>query len=501
MKKRLKVAQVSFKLTLGGAEKMAIDNCRLLNPDFFESHLIITHKEGLLKKEVLDYNLNYHFIEEDLKLPTLIELFRNFDIIHGHTINENPLIYLAANIANVPIIIESIPMTYMSSNNYDLVNHSVGVSHSVKDLQALPENCSVIYDGIDLRKFSPPQRNNNSSKIILAEIGRADKVMDYKLEDIFPLLLKEHDNIEAWITGRKGRSTEKIKYLGYQENLPKFLSKVDILVNLSSSEALSTVVIEAMAMRVIPIASKVGGMAEIITHRENGFIVDTSNHNLVIKNINHLIRLFKDNSPLIDKIRKNAQKKVREKFDKSKNIKELENLYFSLYRQPKRKIKLKDILREAKIEVIYGIELYCWQAYEKSIKFLNEALLKYPEQNQQFLINYFLGKNYFMLQNYSKAIDYFTQADIIISDNYKNKFLLGESYYKCSQYPQAITNFEELIDLYPENILAYLNLGNIYMEQKNYFAAQNCFKKLTLNHPQYQAGFKYLSYVNSLIAT
>ncbi|MDI6786163.1 MAG: glycosyltransferase [bacterium] len=501
MKKRLKVAHVSFKLTPGGAEKMAVDYCHFLNPEYFDSHLIITHKEGLLKNDVLNYNLNYHFIEDDFKLPSLIKLFHNFDIIHGHTVNENPLIYLAANMANTPIILETVHITYQGSNNYDMVTHSICVSQSVKDLQTIPNKCSVIYNGIDLQYFSSPHKNNDFSKIVLAEIRRADKVMDYKLDKILPQLLKKYNNIEAWIIGEDGPSTDKIKYLGYQDNIPRLLSQVDILVNLSSSEALSTVVIEAMAMGVVPIASNVGGMTEIIDHQKDGLIVDTKNYDLIIENINYLIGLFNNNSPLINKFREKALHKVKTRFDKNNNIKKLESLYSNLYHQPKRENRLKSILKEAKIEVIYGLELFCLQAYKESIKLLNESLLKYHEQNQQFLINHFLGKNFLMLQNYPKAIEYLTKADRIIPDNYKTKFLLGESYYKNQEYLQAIIKFEELINLKPENILAYLSLVNIYIEQKNYSAAQTCLRKLTLNHSQYQPGFKYLSYINSLIKT
>jgi glycosyltransferase involved in cell wall biosynthesis len=497
MKNKLKIASVSFKLTLGGAEKMAIENCRLLNPELFDSHLIITHKEGILKKDVLKYNLNYHFIKEEFKIPSLVKLFQEFDIIHGHTINENPLIYIAANIANVPIIVESIPMTYMSSNNYDLVDHSICVSNKVNELQAIPKNCSTIYDGVDLSYFSASKKKKNS-KIILAEVGRADKVMDYRLEDIFPELTKKHKDIEAWITGREGKSTEKIKYLGYQENLPLFLSKVDILVNLSSSEALSTIVMEAMAMGVIPFVSKVGGMEEIIDHQKDGFIIDTKDYSSVIDSLNYLINLFKNNPLQIEKIRDRAIRKIKSKFNKEKNIKKLEALYINLSKSLKGKNCLKEIFRNAKMEIIYGLEHFCNQNYLESIKILEKSL-NFKDIYSKFLIYHFLGENHFKLKNYEDAADYFKKTLSIFPENYKSNFLLAESYYQSKNFSSAIKILKKLINKYPENILSYLSLGNIYIEEKNYILAKECFQKLLLNHPQYKPGFKYLSQINSLI--
>jgi glycosyltransferase involved in cell wall biosynthesis len=68
-------------------------------------------------------------------------------------------------------------------------------------------------------------------------------------------------------------ATERTTWLGYREDIPDILASVDVLVVNSDGEGGPRVVMEAMAAGKAVIATPVGYVPEVITHRINGFIV------------------------------------------------------------------------------------------------------------------------------------------------------------------------------------------------------------------------------------
>ena len=61
---------------------------------------------------------------------------------------------------------------------------------------------------------------------------------------------------------------------GFEKNLLGCLADADMLVNPSLSEGLPNIVLEAMAFKVPVVATSVGGVPELITDGENGFLVN-----------------------------------------------------------------------------------------------------------------------------------------------------------------------------------------------------------------------------------
>ena len=60
---------------------------------------------------------------------------------------------------------------------------------------------------------------------------------------------------------------------GHCENIPAQLAAADLFVLPSRSEAFPNAVLEAMAIGLPAIASAVGGLLEVIEHRQNGVLV------------------------------------------------------------------------------------------------------------------------------------------------------------------------------------------------------------------------------------
>ena len=118
--------------------------------------------------------------------------------------------------------------------------------------------------------------------------------------------------------------TNAIKWLGYQENVAQFLSAADIFVLPSSIEGFPLSILEAMAMKVVVIASDVGAVSEVIESGKDGYVVQPGSADEIARRI---ITLVKDGTKL-SLMKTNVREKVEQKY--SNRV--LGSNYTSLYR-------------------------------------------------------------------------------------------------------------------------------------------------------------------------
>ena len=99
-------------------------------------------------------------------------------------------------------------------------------------------------------------------------------------------------------------------YLGYQTDIPKYLSIADIFVLPSSIEGFPLSILEAMSMEVAVVASRVGAVPDIINSGNNGFVVSPGSVNEIVESIQKLI----DNPKLLLEVKENARRAVEDKY-------------------------------------------------------------------------------------------------------------------------------------------------------------------------------------------
>jgi L-malate glycosyltransferase len=64
----------------------------------------------------------------------------------------------------------------------------------------------------------------------------------------------------------------RVSFLGFRQDMPAVYNSLDILVNAAWREAFGLVVVEAMACGKVVLGTQAGGIPEIITHGEDGFL-------------------------------------------------------------------------------------------------------------------------------------------------------------------------------------------------------------------------------------
>ncbi|MDP2933013.1 MAG: glycosyltransferase family 4 protein [bacterium] len=160
--------------------------------------------------------------------------------------------------------------------SYFLRNQMIGVGIPV-------DNVSVIYPGVAKEKKLPTRPF--SPQITLGYLGRLTPEKGVGVLIQASVLLKTPHNILIGGTGpneqalkeltRKLRVADKVNFLGSVSDKTSFFREIDILIVPSIlAESFGLVITEAMAAGVAVIASRIGGIPEIIQNKKNGLLVE-----------------------------------------------------------------------------------------------------------------------------------------------------------------------------------------------------------------------------------
>ncbi len=132
---------------------------------------------------------------------------------------------------------------------------------------------------------------------------------------------EERENLEK-IAQKLGIS-DSVIFEGYVEDARSHLSGIDIFVLPSRSENFPYVVLEAGLANLPVIASRVGGMPEIIETGLNGTLVEKEN----VEELFSTLVLLAEDSELRERLGNNLKTTVREKF----SLEQMFETTFKLY--------------------------------------------------------------------------------------------------------------------------------------------------------------------------
>ncbi|WP_418122237.1 glycosyltransferase [Chryseobacterium sp. PTM-20240506] len=115
------------------------------------------------------------------------------------------------------------------------------------------------------------------------------------------------------------------KLLGTQMNPYPYVSNADFYIMPSESEGWPLIIAETLILQKPILATNVGGIPEMITHKESGYLTDYSQEGLY-----NGIREFLTNKELVQHIQDNL-KDIEKCFDNEKIFKSVENIIENLY--------------------------------------------------------------------------------------------------------------------------------------------------------------------------
>lgn len=349
---RKKILYLISDRQFGGGSRHLYDLIENLSHAWFEPILISRSSPILekLKDKIKTYSvemknrLDFNSIKEIRK----IIIKEKPDLVHLHSTRAGILGALAAKNLKIPIVYtehlfthdyiphnklihtyQIITFRYLSKYITKVIVVSQAVKKYLIDKNIFPsERIEVIYHGVGAVQ---PITNHQSPITKIGSIGALNSLKGYKY---LTEAVQNIDGIKLEIVGsgdelaklQKLDVNKKTKFINYSDNIYKIMSKWDIYVQSSLSESFGLALAEAMAIGLPVIATKVGGMPEIVENGVNGLLVDKKNSQQLSETIKKLI----NNNELRKKMSENNIKKIKEGFSLDKMVKETERLYDKL---------------------------------------------------------------------------------------------------------------------------------------------------------------------------
>jgi glycosyltransferase involved in cell wall biosynthesis len=160
------------------------------------------------------------------------------------------------------------------------------------------------------------------------------------------MLLRIHPDVKFWIVGKEpGHSKEQyterlyryvkenhleqqVEFWGFRNDIPEILSHLDILVLPSLQEPFGKIVIEAMAMKKPVVASKIGGVPEIVEDGKTGLLVPPADSDAICQALEQFI----EDREMRERMGLEGRKRVEQMFSLEKHVHQLEQVYEAILR-------------------------------------------------------------------------------------------------------------------------------------------------------------------------
>lgn len=163
------------------------------------------------------------------------------------------------------------------------------------------DKTQVIYNGLDLKRFdkdSQPEMPVNGNRPIVLMVGVVRPGKGHPVAIDAARLVPEADFLlvgdgDADLFAEyqaKAQDLENVYFLGTRSDVPDLMLACDMVILPSDIEALPTVLIEAGAARKASVATRVGGIPEIVLDGETGILIEPRDADGLAKAIQTLIR-------------------------------------------------------------------------------------------------------------------------------------------------------------------------------------------------------------------
>jgi len=304
----MKTLQILPSLDVGGVERGVIDLARAVKSRGDE--IIVISSGGPLvaqlhKLGVTHYTLPVH--KKSLfslylvnRIAAIIRQER-VDVVHARSRVPGWLAWLACRKTQTPFVTtcHGYYSNHMLSSIMGWGKRVIVISriigrHMIDDFRVSPDRIRLIHRGIDLTQFQfhPDKYLEKKTVLRIVNIGRLSPIKG-QIEFLKAVHRLRYENIsvEVLIVGSEGKGKTRytaqieetikqlglsscVKLTGTRRDIPEILAEADLLV-LSTlvPEAFGRVIVEAGAVGTAVIATRVGGVLDIIDDGKNGLLV------------------------------------------------------------------------------------------------------------------------------------------------------------------------------------------------------------------------------------
>ncbi|MEK9184445.1 MAG: glycosyltransferase family 4 protein [Patescibacteria group bacterium] len=372
MTQKPRILYVITKANWGGAQRYVYDLATAASEGGWEA-IVATGSEGELSRRLIEAGIRVETIEglgRDIRLKddvsafhSLLGLIRDIQptVVHSNSSKAGGLAALAARISGVHRIVFTAhgwafnedrkghqkALIWLLHYLTVLLSHrTICVSGAMRDdARAMPlvqKKLVVIHNGIgaipllprdEARQRLAPGLNTSLWIGTIAELHptkqlhilvRAFAKVAGKNVDCSLVIMgdgQERARLEA--LALRLQITERVHFLGHIENASSYLPAVDIFVLPSRSEGLGYVLLEAGMAGLPVVATNVGGIPEVIQHKETGILVRSGDVDELASSIEQLLT-YPD---LRARFGTALKERIVEKFSKTEMIEKTFGLY------------------------------------------------------------------------------------------------------------------------------------------------------------------------------
>jgi glycosyltransferase involved in cell wall biosynthesis len=382
--RKIKILRIIGRLNIGGPAIHVVNLNAGLDRDCFEQLLVVgteSAAEGSMMDYALARDVQPHVIPEIVtafsltvrdvkavaKLYALIRRYRPH-IVHTHTAKAGFLGRVAAHMAGVPIVVHTYhghvlhgyygPMKSwllrrMEQALAGVTDRLVTVSEQVKaELVAhgvaRAEKITVIPLGFDLDSFlnSNAQRGQFRQEIglngvakLVGIVGRLFPIKNHRLflEAAAKVIAREPitrfvivgDGVLRFTLEQHAKElgiADRVFFIGWRRDLPRIYADLDLLVVSSDNEGTPVSAIEAMAAGCPVVATRVGGLPDLISDQETGLLVRPKDADGLANAVLHLLH----NPEIARTVGHKARMAARERFSVERLLTDVDRLYKQL---------------------------------------------------------------------------------------------------------------------------------------------------------------------------
>lgn len=287
-----------------------------------------------------------HFLNRRLKAEKI-------DVVHAHTAHGAALAAIATLGAQIPIVATRRVDFHLAKNifsrwKYKRAARIVAISDGVKKIlleDGVPaRKISVVPSGVDfkcyeeVRRLSKSEMGVSPGSLVVGQVAALAPHKDQNnLLEAAALVRREVPTVEFVIVGegdlrffleKKAQALgleNVVHFLGFQDRPLDCLAAFDVFCLSSKEEGLGTSLLDAMALKIPVVATRVGGIPELIQNGVTGYTAPGSNPQALADMLMACIFAKDHNRAMIAQ----AAKKAKE-FDISHTINGMESIYVQL---------------------------------------------------------------------------------------------------------------------------------------------------------------------------